>query len=273
LSVSSRYGVTGENSMEEHNQSAMAWRTPGFVLKLVGLLLLGAIIIVALVRDRIVGGVQAQVSVAGVGKVTYQPDQATVTVGVQVDKVFTADGALRQLNDKMGKVVAAIKAAGIEAGDIETQAYSLYPQYTYVNGVQLPAGYSANQQLSVKVRKLGDNNAQVSAVVAAATQAGANQVNGVVFGVSNLEDLKQQARVAAIADAKSKAGAQASAAGVRLGKILGWWENVVQSPDSQSFGGVADGKGGMGGGPAATPVVPSGNQEIIIQVSLNYRVR
>ncbi len=259
--------------MGEQNQSVMSQWTQGNVLKLVGLLLMGAIVIVAILRDRIVNQPQAQVSVAGVGRVSYQPDQATVTLGVQVDKVFTADGALRQLNDKVGKVVAAVKAAGIDDKDIETEAYTLYPQYNYVNGVQIPAGYSANQQLSVKVRNLGANNSNVSAVVAAATQAGANQVTGIAFDVSNLETLKQQARVQAIADAKSKAGAQAQAAGVRLGEILGWWENVVQSPDAELYGGAADGKGGAGiGGAAPTPVVPSGNQEIIIQESLNYKI-
>ena len=98
---------------------------------------------------------------------------------------------------------------------------------------------------------------------------------GIVFDVSNLEQLKQQARVAAIADAKSKAGAQAQAAGVSLGDIMGWWENVIQSPDSAAYAASGDmGKGGAGGsgGGAVYPVLPSGSQEIIIEVSLNYRI-
>ncbi len=271
--------------MEEHNHQMGAGHEncqcgggsfhPRSTVKLVGILMLGAIVIVAIIRDRIVSNPQAQVSVAGVGKVAYQADQATVLLGVQVDKVFTAESALRQLNDKVSKVVARVMAAGIAAADIETQNYSLYPQYTYLNGAAIPSGYSANQQLSVKVWKLGENNAGVSAVVAAATQAGANQVMGITFDVSNLDQLKQQARIQAIADAKAKAGAQAKAAGVELGDIMGWWENVIQSPDNQIYGGGADGKGGGGvggGGVPAAPVVPLGSQEIIIQVSLNYRI-
>ena len=270
--------------MEEHNQNcscggtcqcAGGWWNSQTILKLVGILMLGAIVIVAIVRDRIVNQPQAQVSVTGVGKVAYQADQAEVALGVQVDKVFTADGALRQLNDKVSKVVAAVQAAGIAATDIDTQNYSLYPQYAYINGSSIPSGYSANQQLSVKVRKLGDSNANVSSVVAAATGAGANQVLGVTFDVSNLEALKQQARVQAIADAKAKAGVQAQAAGVSLGDIMGWWENVVQVPGPQNYGtGLADGKGGagMGGGAPTSPTVPSGSQEVIIEVSLNYRI-
>jgi uncharacterized protein len=253
---------------EQTQESAMSgwWRLKD-VRKIVGMVLLATIVIVAIVRDRIVNQPQAQVSVAGMGKVSYQADQATVTVGVQVDKVFAAEGALRQLNDKVAKVVAAIKNAGIASADIETENYSLYPQYTYLNGASLPSGYSANQQLSIKVRNLGENNTGVSAVVAAATQAGANIVSGVAFDVSNLDELKQQARVLAIADAKSKAGVLAKAAGVELGEILGWWENQVQVPGPQPY---ADGKGGASG--AATPTVPSGTQEIVIEVSLNYRI-
>ena len=57
-------------------------------VKVVALVVIGAIAIVSLLRDRIVNQPQAQVSVAGVGRVAYQADQATVTLGVEVDKVY-----------------------------------------------------------------------------------------------------------------------------------------------------------------------------------------
>lgn len=249
-----------------------SWRSPKTILVLVGLILLTGLLTVALLRDRWVNQPQWQVNVIGQGKVKYQPDIAKVTLGVQVDKATTAEQALQQLNDKMAGVVKAVTAVGVAVEDIQTQTYYLNPQYDYKNGITTPAGYSANQQLVVKVKIADANDQQVSKVIAGATKAGANQVGGINFDVSNLQDLKEQARLAAIADAKDKSVKLAAAAGVRLGKVVGWWENVVQAPGQPSpyYG---DGKGGLGGAAAATPSVPNGDQEVIIEITLNYQVK
>ncbi len=249
-----------------------AWREPRVVLALIGMVLLAGIVTVSILRDRIVNYPQWQVNVTGQGKVSYQPDTAEVTIGVQVDRAAFADLALKQLNDKMQKIVEAVKAAGIPAEDISTQNYSLSPQYDYRDGVQVSAGYTANQQVVVKVKDLKDSQDKLSKVIGESTKAGANQVLGITFNVSNLEQLKQEARLKAIADAKSKAGSLADAAGVKLGKVVGWWENLVQAPGQPGLYGYADGKGGMGGGAAGSPTVPTGTQEVIIEVNLNYKV-
>lgn len=250
------------------------WHQPKVVLTLVGMLVVAGIIALAILRDRIVNPPQWQVSVTGQGKVAYQADMANVTLGVQVDKVATAEAALRQLNDKATRLVAAVKAAGIAAEDIQTQNYSLFPQYDYRDGVQVPAGYSANQQVVVKVKGLGEGQDKVSKVIVAATSGGANQVAGITFEASNVNELKQQARLKAIADAKAKAGSLADAAGVRLGEVIGWWENVIQAPGVQGLGAY----GGFGGAAdkaasAMPPTIPTGTQEVILEVNLNYKVK
>lgn len=247
------------------------WRSPKAVIGLLLVIAIAAVAVVSILRDRIVNVQQWQVSVVGQGKVAYQPDIANVTVGVQIDKITKVEDALNQLNDKVNKVVAAIKAAGISQDDIQTQNYSLYSQYDYIDNASTLSGYNANQQLMIKVRDIVKNQDKVSQVVAAATKAGANQVLSVTFDVSNLEDLKQQARILAIADAKDKASIMAGTAGVKLGKVVGWWENFVQVP------GVANydyyGKGGSSEGAAASPVVPSGTQEIVLEINLSYQVK
>lgn len=248
------------------------WRSPKTVALFLGMLLLAGVVVVSIVRERIVSEQQWQVAVTGQGKVAYQADIAMVTLGVQVDKVPTADQALKNLNAKMNKVVAAIKATGISPDDVQTQNYTLAPQYNYKDGVTTPAGYSANQQLVVKVRKINQGSEQLTRVLADATKAGANQVNGIAFDLSNINEVKQQARLKAIADAKGKARQLAWAAGVRLGRVVGWWENVVQAPGVSGPAFMADGKGG-GDMPQITPTVPSGLQEVIIEVSLNYKLR
>lgn len=249
------------------------WCEPKFILKLVGMLLLTTIVVVAVLRDRIVNQPQWQVNVIGQGKVSYVPDIANVILGVQIDKSKTAEEALNQLNDKIGKIINAIKEVGVQTEDITTQNYSLYTQYDYREGVSVLSGYNANQQLVVKVRNIANDNLPIAKVIAAASKAGANQVNGVSFDVTKLDELKQEARLKALQDAKAKSGGLAAAVGVRLGEVVGWWENIIQAPGLNNPVYYGE-KGGLGaGGGTPTPQVPSGSQEIIVEVTLNYKIK
>jgi uncharacterized protein YggE len=249
---------------------------PKIILIFMGMLLVATIVIIALVRERIVNPNLNQVTVNGEGKISYQPDIATITLGVQIDKAATAEEALRLLDEKMKGIIAAVKTAGIAEGDIKTKAFSLSPQYDFKDGASTVSGYAANQQLEIKARGIDKNSEIVSQAVAAANGAGVNQILSVSFDVSSLNDLKQQARIEAIKDARSKASALAKAAGVKkLKKVIGWYENVVQSPDVQNdygYGGMASEKATLSARPSVAPQVPSGNQEIIINVGVNYEV-
>ena len=244
-------------------------------------ILIGAItliVVLALLREKIVNDFQNSITFTGVGKVTYQPDTALVNIGIQVDKAPTADEALRQLNEKINRVIPAIKELGISGDDIQTQNYSLYPNYDFVDNVSRVSGYNANQQLSVKVKNVVESPDLISKVIGVASQQGINQINGITFDVSNLEQLKQEARLKAIEDAKEKVGSVSKALGIRkLDDVIGWYENVVQAPGVQPYYG-GYGMGGEGGGnglakPAPTPQVPTGTQEIVIEVGLTYEVK
>jgi hypothetical protein len=251
------------------------WKEPKFILRVLGVIILGAIIVISLLREKIVNPLQNQVTVYGQGKVEYQPDEATVTLGVQVDKVWSADGALKQLNDKITRIMEAEKVLGISEADIKTGNYSLSPQYDYKDGVSSVSGYNANQNLIIKVKNISTDKEKTSQVLAAASGAGANQVLGVEFEPSDLNSLKQEARLKAIADAKSKAPAMFKASGVKTGKILGWYENNVQIPGANQ-GDYAMGIGGAEGygvKSSTSPQLPSGTQEIIIEIGLNYQVK
>jgi hypothetical protein len=242
------------------------------------ILVLGGIATVSILRDRIVNYPQYQVSVTGQGKVSYQPDLATVTLGVQIDKVAKADEALNQLNARIKNIVSAVKTQGVAPEDIVTQSYSLYPQYDYNNNISTVSGYNANQQISIKIRDLKSSPDKISQVLAAASKAGTNQVLGINFDVADLENLKQEARLKALADARAKANVMASAAGVRLKDIVGWWDNVIQAPGAPSsysdYGKGGSASGGGGGGVNYVPsTIPTGNQEIIVEVSVSYRLK
>lgn len=243
------------------------------IILVLGMVLLFVIIIVSILREKIVSEDQNQTIIYGQGKVAYIPDTATIVLGMQVDKAGTAEEALNQMNEKIGKIITAVKAEGVDEKDIQTSAYSLYPQYDYSDGKSRVSGYNANQQLTIKVRAVDKNQELSGKVIAAANGAGANQIISVNFSVSSVSDLKQKARILAIQDARSKSDALFKAAGLKYQKVIGWFENYVQSPDSSAYSNY-----GIGGGAemssvktAPSPQVPSGTQEIIIEIGVNYK--
>ena len=237
---------------------------------IVGLVLLAAIIVVSILRDRLVNVQYRQVTVNGQGRVSYNPDLAVINLGVQIDKAKQAEDALKQLNEKVNKIMAAVQAEGIEPADISTQNYNLYPQYDYRDNISTVAGYNANQQLSIKVRNYDSDPDKLNKVIAAASKAGANQINSLSFDASNMNDLKQAARVLALQDAKAKSGELMAAAGVKIKNIAGWWENVVAAPLNGAYGlGGAVEKGGALDVSAQTP---GGSREIVIEVGVNYNI-
>lgn len=255
----------------ENKTDSLCCKNPKVVLAILGMILLSAIVIVSILRDRIVNQPQWTINISGQGKVSYQPDTANITIGVQVDKVAKANDALSQLNTKMNKIYQAVQEAGVPKDDILTQNYSLYSQYDYIEGVSQLSGYNASQILVVKARNIQEDKEIVNKVVAAATKAGANQISGITFEASNLNELKQEARLKAIADAKTKASETAKALGIKLGKIVGWWENFLSASESLGYG--KGGVEGLGGGAAGGPIIPSGGYELILEVNLNYKIK
>jgi hypothetical protein len=264
-----------ENEIQSNESCCKNWRSPNIILIFIGMILVAGVVIIALIREKIVNPNLNQVTVNGEGKVSYQPDIAAVTLGVQVDKAVTAEVALKQLNEKINKAIDELGTIGISKENIKTKNYSLNPQYDYRDGTSTISGYSANQQLEIKVEGIDKNIELVGNVISAASRVGINQVSGVSFDVASLNDLKQQARIKAIEDARGKANSLAKAAGVkRLKKVIGWYENVVKSPDMQNgdygYGGM--GEKALSSVSSAPAQVPSGTQEIIINVGVNYQV-
>jgi hypothetical protein len=278
--------------------------------KVIGILAMCAIIIVAILRDRIVNERFKQITATGQGKITYTPDTAVINLGVQVDRAPKAEDALNQLNDRIDKIKKAVMAVGVKEEDITTSNYSLSPQYDYrvetavtpralaptkdlavssdggvgsseIAPMIAPAspgekvltviGYTANQQLTIKVKDIANNNNLLNKAIAEAGKSGANQINGVSFEASNLEALKQQGRVKAIEDAKGKAKELAGAAGVRLGDITGWYENFVGPTPYGAMDYAA--KGGMGGGGGSVPQISAGNNELVVEVGVTYDIK
>jgi uncharacterized protein YggE len=163
-----------------------------------------------------------RMTLTGVGEVFVVPDMATVTLGVgSIDK--KASDAMRANSSAMAKVFEKLKDAGIEARDIQTSQLSLNPRWERATSNNAPRiiGYEAMNTVTVRVRALDT----VGTVLDVLSQAGANRINQISFGIQKPRPHQDEARKRAVADARVKAALYAQAAGVTLGAIISINEN------------------------------------------------
>jgi uncharacterized protein YggE len=205
------------------------------------------------------------IAISGEGKVTAVPDIATVSIGLQTQKAKVSD-AQAENTKKMNAIITKLQELGIAKADLQTSSYNIWPQYDYVNGTQVQHGFMVSQSVDVKIRKLD----AVGDVLAAAGTLGANQVGGVNFTIDDPEKIRQEARLKALEAAKVKAKALADAAGVKLGKVVGFSESVSGGGPMPIFYAKADAASGMGGAPS--PSVEPGSQDVVVDVTVNYEI-
>ncbi len=114
-------------------------------------------------------------------------------------------------------MLAAIKGAGIADKDVQTSRLSLQPQYDPNKaGAAHLTGFQVTNQVTVKIHDI-DN---LPGVLDRAIAAGANEMSGIEFVVSEQSKLLDEARSEAIADAHRKAEIYAAAAGAKVGHVV-----------------------------------------------------
>jgi uncharacterized protein YggE len=202
-------------------------------------------------------------AVAGQGKAYLTPDVAYINIGVHTEGSDVAE-ALSNNTAQANKVSAALKAMGIDAKDIQTTNFNIYPQQQFgPNGEVLSSKYMVDNGVYVTVRDLS----QLGALLDAAVKAGANQINGIQFDSSQKEKAITDARKAAIANARSQADEMAQATGVKLGDVQ--TINAFNSGPIPMF----DAKGGAQLGAGGSVPVSAGQLVITVDVNLTFAIQ
>ncbi|MCJ2181366.1 SIMPL domain-containing protein [Novosphingobium sp. 1949] len=206
-------------------------------MKTLSRLLTGAGLVTLALGAPLAGGAQAQevassaitaghtlLNVNAQGSSTREPDMAVFTSGV-TSQARTASAALADNSKAMTGVFAALKKAGIAEKDIQTSNLSVSPVYSqparkpdgsYDANERTIVGYQVNNTVTVRQRKLDDFGAVIDALVS----AGANEVNGPTFTLSQPDAAQDEARVEAIKEARRRADLYAKAAGLRVVRIV-----------------------------------------------------
>lgn len=182
--------------------------------------LLGAASLPALAQEADMGKLVPKITVTGEGEAQAAPDMATLTLNV-LREADTARDAMTANNEAMGKVLDAMKKAGIEDRDLQTAGINIQPRYVYPddkNGLKEPkiTGYSVTNSLTVRVRDLD----KVGAVLDQSVSLGVNQGGDLRFTNDKPAAIISEARKNAMANAIAKAQTLAEAAGVKVGKVL-----------------------------------------------------
>lgn len=236
---------------------------------LIGLLVISAIFVAVSINQKLnTAATTNTVSFSGEGKVLAKPDVAVIDFSI-VTEAATSKAAQDANSEKSNKITDFLKKQKIEDKDIKTTSYNIYPQYEYprYGGVPRIKGYQVSQTIEVKIRNLEN----VSSVLDGVVTAGANQVGNLNFKIDDPEKLKAEARAKAIADAKKKADELKDQVGIKLGKIVNFSEGVSGYPVPM-YETMAKGMGGgVGGG--VVPSVPSGENEITVDVTITYQIK
>ncbi|MEW6641351.1 MAG: SIMPL domain-containing protein [Pseudomonadota bacterium] len=203
------------------------------------------------------------ITVSGDATLSVVPDRAEIDGGV-TSEAKTAREAADANNKAMAGVLAALKASGIADNDIQTSRLSLQPQSTANrngNGPVQITGYRATNRVSLTLRDV----TKVAGAIDSLVGAGANEISGISFSVSQASKLLDDARSRAIADARRKAEIYAKAANVTLGEPLSIAEEGAPGP-------VPMYARKMAADVAATPVAP-GSETLRIAVSVSYAIK
>ena len=219
---------------------------------------------VAQIWKELSGTYNREISVEGTGEAYVVPDRAVINLGVSTDAA-TSEEAVSMNTEKMNAVLEAIKALGVLEEDIQTTNYALNPKYDWTDGTQVDAGYTLSQNVELRIRDFD----LIGQVISASSTAGANMVGSVEFTVEDGEAAKQEARMEAVEEAKAKAEQIAEASGLKLGKVVSYYE---YSGDSGK-GGYYDFAEASLDAVKSVPTIEAGQEEVSLTVTLTYQLR
>jgi uncharacterized protein YggE len=165
-------------------------------------------------------------NLAAFGETRVQPDMATINLGVTTE-AKTAAEAMAANAQRMSRVMAALRGAGVAAKDIQTSNLNLGAQYAYEQN-QPPrlTGYQASNQVTIIVHDI----ARLGAAVDATVGAGATQVNGISFGLNDSTAAETAAREGAVKALAAKADLYARATGYRVSRLVSLNEGGGYAP-------------------------------------------
>jgi uncharacterized protein YggE len=200
--------------------------------------------------------------VGGTGRVAVEPDVADLQLGVSIARP-SVDAARADAATAMTAILGAVREAGVADRDIRTTLVSVQPRYDYRDGrAPVLTGYDLSNSVQVTVRDL----AALGSVIDGSLKAGATSMDSLSFRLDDPTQAERAARLAAVAQARSRAEILAEAAGVSIDGVSEVVEGSGPGP------GYPQPKAArMMQADSATPV-EAGTTEISVTVTVTFRL-
>lgn len=246
--------------------SRAGWLATGLALGMVAAVLAGPLLSARpILATDPTGANEHTIAVAGTGRIVLSPDTADLRLGVSAT-AKTVKAARSLAATSMTAVIASLKSLGIAEKDIQTTTLSLQPIYDYSYNTNPPklTGYQLSNAVAVTVRDLD----KVGDAIDNALAAGATSLDGVSFRVADQTAAEQQARQAAMTEAKAKAKTLADAAGVSISGVASIVETVAPVPYPVYYG---YNMAGAPGKDVQTPAQP-GSTEVTVTVAVVFLI-
>jgi hypothetical protein len=205
--------------------------------------------------------------VIGSGSASADPELAKIGFGVEL-RGNDPDALVSEAAEKMDAAMAAAGEFSLLEDETRTLNYNLWVETVHDPQTGRPTGdvvYHLNHQVQVTT----ENLETVGELLAAVVSAGANSVSGVNFTVQDPAALVEEARSAAVADARARAEHLAEELGVAIGSP------VLVTETGSNFPLFAD--RGIGGGGAMTeqaaPSFTPGSFSVTVNIQVVYEIR
>ena len=202
------------------------------------------------------------ITVVGEGEVSLEPDVATINVGAEA-RADTVSEAKAQVESQMAAILEALEQMNIDKKDIQTNHYSIHfereplPRTPDNPAPEFREEYYVSNMVRVTIRDVDMAGEVLDAVV----RAGANQLRGVNYAISDAVVWQSQARTDAMSDAKDRAQELADLANIELGPVLSI---------SEIIGGMRPPVLSVEGGMGATGGIAVGEVRFATQIQVTF---
>ena len=250
------------------------WATRMFVvLALAGTMALVAYSYQALQTAQYASERTATITIPGTGEVLVVPDIGMFSFSV-IEEAETAAAAQAAATEAHNAIIDYLEdTANVAEADIKTTSYNLQPQYRYLDapsgmrsGERELVGYEVRQTVEVLVR----DTDEAGRLLVGVGERGASDISNLTFTIDDETVYLDEARELAIADAQARAERLAAQLGVRLVRVIEYYEQDWYEPtfmarmESSSF--EMDGQ-------AMSPDISVGENEVVRRVNVTYEVR
>ena len=203
------------------------------------------------------------ITVSGSGSAFGEPDIAVLSLGVEAQATGVAE-ARSQAAEAMDAMLDALKEGGVASEDIQTTRFSVQPRYDFTERRQILVGFTVTNMVTAKIRNIDDTGDLIDAAIEAGGDLA--RINNLRFTIDDPSALEDEARLEAMAEARSKAETLAQAAGVVLGSPRSISEGG--GPVPIQFGGIEYSR--LAADEAVATSIELGELEVRVNVQLVY---